>query len=71
MNREDPPFCITCIESVFYFFFFFLEHVLLHCSNLIDVGARYFHANSLKILFRDVSVKIITAIQDIYKAPTL
>ena len=52
--KGDPPFCIPCKKSLS------LQHVLLHCSDIIDVRKKYFHANSLRMLFRDVSLDLIS-----------
>ena len=36
-----------------------LEHVLLHCSDLSEVRQKYVHANSLRMLFRYVSLNSV------------
>ena len=50
LKGEDPPFRIPCSELLS------LEHLLLHCSDLTEIREKHFHANSLRILFRDVSL---------------
>ena len=48
--KGDPPFCILSNESNS------VEHVLLHCSDLTNVREQNFHANYLRMLFRNVSL---------------
>ena len=53
LKGEDHPFCIPYNESLS------LEHVLLRCSDLTDLTEKYFRANSMRMLFRDVSLDSI------------
>ena len=41
-------FCISCNELIT------LQRVSFHCSDLTEVREKYFHANSLIILARDI-----------------
>ena len=49
----EQPFCTLCNEA------FSLEHILLHCSDLIVVGEQYFDVNSSKMLFREIHLDSI------------
>ena len=51
--KTGPPFCVLCNKSLP------LDHILLYCSDLIDVSERFFQANSLKMLLRDISLDSI------------
>ena len=46
-------FCIPCNELLS------LEHMSLHCSDLPEVREKYFHANSLRMLFSDFPLDCI------------
>ena len=53
LKREDKPQCIGCDTQ------FTVKHFLLECIDLIDVRRSCFQNNSLKDLFKDVSVERI------------
>jgi ribonuclease HI len=48
LKGEEPPVCIPCDELLT------IEHMLLFCSDLIDIRERHFTAHTLRTLFRDV-----------------
>ena len=50
---EDSPMCFACDEVLS------VEHVLLHCADLIDVRHKHFTSHSMKQLFRDVPPDVI------------
>ena len=52
-TQEERPWCFACDEQLS------VEHILLSCSDLIDVRRRHYTAASLKLLFRDVPPDII------------
>ena len=46
---EEPPECIGCDKRLT------LEHILLTCSDLIEIRESHFAAKSLRMLFKDIS----------------
>ena len=52
-TQEERPWCFACDEQLS------VEHILLSCSDLIDVRHKHYTAASMKQLFRDVPPDII------------
>ena len=50
---RGATFCVSCDEPLS------LEHILLSCSDPIDIRQKYFNVNLLKVLFKEVSSDII------------
>lgn len=48
LRREEAPKCIACDNT------FNIKHVLIDCVNLHNTRLKYYSADSLKTLFRDV-----------------
>ena len=48
LKIEEPPVCIGCDE------FLTIEHILLTCSDLIEVRESHFTAQSLRVLFHEI-----------------
>ena len=48
LKIEEPPVCIGCDE------FLTIEHILLTCSDLIEIRESHFTAQSLRVLFQDI-----------------
>ena len=48
LKDEEAPFCFACNEPNT------LKHILLTCSDLIQVRRKYFSAESMELLFRNV-----------------
>ena len=48
LKGEDAPKCIACENR------FTIKHVLIDCLNLHDTRVKYYSAESLRVLFRDV-----------------
>ena len=48
LKDEEPPVCIGCDEVLT------IEHILLTCSDLIEVRESHFTAQSLPALFQDI-----------------
>ena len=53
LKGEEPLFFVSCDELLS------LEHILLFCSDLMDVRKRYFNVDSLKVLFEEISSDVI------------
>ena len=49
MKGEEPPMCIGCDELLT------VEHILLTCSDLIEIRESQFTTQSLRVLFQEVS----------------
>ena len=45
---EEPPVCIGCDELLT------TEHILLTCSDLIEIRESHFTAQSLRVFFQDI-----------------
>ena len=45
---EDRPYCYACDEPDT------IKHILISCADLIEVRRKYYTAESMKVLFRDV-----------------
>ena len=52
LKGEGPPFCVSCDELLS------LEHILLLCSDLIDIRQKYCNVDSLKV-FEEISSVVI------------
>ena len=48
MKGEEPPMCIGCDKRLT------LEHILLICSDFIEIRESHFTAKSLSMLFQDI-----------------
>ena len=48
LKGEERPFCFACDEPDT------IEHILISCTDLIEVRTKYYTAESMKVLFRDV-----------------
>ena len=46
---EEPPVCIGCDKCLT------IAHILLTCSDFIEIRESHFIANSLRVLFQDIS----------------
>ena len=49
LKGEEPPVCIGCDKCLT------IEHILLTCSDFIEIRESYFTAKSLRMLFKDIS----------------
>ena len=49
LKGEEPPMCFCCDESLT------IKHILLICSDLIEVRQSHFAAQSLHELFQEIS----------------
>ena len=49
LKGEEPPMCIRCDKRLT------IEHILLTCSDFIEIRERHFTAKSLRVLFQDIS----------------
>ena len=49
LKGEEPPVCIGCDKRLI------IEHILLTCSDFIEIRKRHFTAKSLRMLFQDIS----------------
>ena len=48
LKDEEPPMCIGCDELLT------IEHILLTCSDLVEIRESHFAAQSLRVLFQDI-----------------
>ena len=46
LKSEEPPMCIGCDECLT------IEHILLTCSDFIEIRESHFTAKSLRMLFK-------------------
>ena len=53
LKGEEPPTCIGCDKRLT------IEHILLTCSDFIEIRESHFTAKSLCMLFKDISPKKI------------
>ena len=53
LKGEKPPVCIGCDELLT------IEHNLLNCSDLIEIRESHFTAQSLCVLFQEISPETI------------
>ena len=49
LKGEEPPMCIGCDQHLT------IEHILLTSSDFIEMRESHFTAQSLRMLFRDIS----------------
>ena len=49
LKGEKPPMCIGCDKRLT------IEHILLTCSDFIEIRESHFKAKSLRMLFKDIS----------------
>ena len=49
LRGEEPPMCIGCDKRLT------IEHILLTCSDFIEIRESHFTAKSLRMLFKDIS----------------
>ena len=49
LKGEEPLMCIGCDKRLT------IEHILLTCSDFIEIRERHFTAKSLHMLFKDIS----------------
>ena len=49
LKGEEPPVCIGCDKRLT------IEHILLTCSDFIEIRESHFTAKSLRMLFKDIS----------------
>ena len=48
LKGEEPPMCIGCDKRLT------IEHILLICSDFIEIRESHFTAKSLHMLFKDI-----------------
>ena len=48
LKGEEPPMCIACDKRLT------IEHILLTCSDFIEMRESHFTAQSLHMLFQDI-----------------
>ena len=53
LKGEEPPVCIGCDEVLT------IEHILLTCSDLMEIRERHLTGQSLRVLFQDIPPKKI------------
>ena len=49
MKGEEPPMSIGCDKRLT------IDHILLTCSDLIEIRESHITAKSLRVLFQDIS----------------
>ena len=49
LKGEELPVCIGCDKRLI------IEHILLTCSDFIEIRKRHFTAQSLRMIFRNIS----------------
>ena len=49
LKGEEPPVCIGCDKHLT------IEHILLTCLDFIEIRESHFTAQSLRMLFQDIS----------------
>ena len=49
LKGEEPPVCIRCDKCLT------IEHILLSCSDFIEIRESHFTAKLLRMLFQDIS----------------
>ena len=59
LKSEEPPVCIGCDELLT------VEHILLTCSDLIEIRESHFIAQSLRVLFQISPEKIFNFLKEI------
>ena len=53
LKGEKPPVCIGCDKRLT------IEHILLTCSDFIEIRQSHFTAKSLRMCFKDISTEKI------------
>ena len=53
LKGEEPPHCYACDER------FSIKHILIDCWDLHDTRKKFYTAESMKVLFRDVPPDIL------------
>ena len=53
LKGEEPPMCIGCDKPLT------IEHILLTCSDFIEIREGHFTAKSLRMLFQDILIEKI------------
>ena len=51
LKGEEPPMCIRCDKRLT------IEHILLTCSNFIEIRESHFTGKSLRMLFQDIHLR--------------
>ena len=51
LKGGEPPMCIGCDKRLT------IEHILLTCSDFIEIRESHFTAKSLRMLFTDIHLK--------------
>jgi len=60
VKGEEPPMCIGCDKRLT------IEHIILTCSDFIEIRESHFTAKSLCMLFQDISPeKILNILTEI------
>ena len=59
LKGEEPPMCIGCDKRLT------IEHILLTCSDFIEIRESHFTAKSLRMLFQDISPEIFNFLKEI------
>ena len=60
LKGEEPPVCIGCDQHLT------IEYILLTCSDFIEMRESHFTAQSLRVLFQDISLeKIFNLLKEI------
>ena len=49
LKDEEPPMCTGCDKRLT------IEHILVTCSDFIEIRESHFTAKSLRMLFQDIS----------------
>ena len=60
LKGDEPPVCIGCDKCLT------IEHILLTCSDFIEIRESHFTAKSLCMLFKDISPEKINFLKEIY-----
>ena len=61
LKGEEPQMCIGCDKRLT------IEHILLTCSDIIEIRESHFTAKSMRMLFKDISPeKIFNFLKEIY-----
>ena len=55
LKDEETPMCIGCDQHLT------IEHILLTCSDFIEIRESHFTAKSLRMLFQDISCLLYTS----------
>ena len=55
LKSEDPPFCYACDQN------FTIKHILIECSDFLQIRSKYYRANDLQDLFQNINISLIFA----------